>query len=309
MNLLAALTLKQLRTLQTVAETRSLTQAADLLRLTPPAVHSQIKQLEGNFGCALLSREGAEGFRPTPEGAVLLEAQRRVRSALEHAIYEIESIRKGLAGTVVLGVVSTGKYFAPRIVALLRKALPEVEVILRIGNRSETIVALEAGDLDLVIMGRPPRAPAVEAEVLGEHPHLLIAPPDHPLIGRMATAAEILAEPFILREPGSGTRILATRYLDELGAGQVVRQIEMDSNETIKQAVLAGLGIAILSGHTVHEELRTGRLAAIRAEGLPIVRQWFVLHRSDRPPSSTARSVRDWILVHAREVLPAVPEP
>ncbi|WP_343079476.1 LysR family regulator CbbR [Ostreiculturibacter nitratireducens] len=305
MQRLNTLTFKQLRALDAVARTGSITRAADELGLTPPAVHSQLKALEENFGCSMLSRKGSGAFNETPEGAELLRAFDKAQAGLELAIHRIEALKKGFAGTVVLGVVSTGKYFAPGLVARLRHAYPDIEIILRIGNRDAIITALQDSAIDLAIMGRPPRDPPVESLLIGEHPHVLIAPPDHRLAkGGSITADDILSETIIVREPGSGTRILATRYLDRIGEGRPYETTEMGSNETIKQAVIAGLGIAMISAHTVTEELRTGRLRAIDIDGLPIIRHWFLLHRRDLQLTGAMRTVRSFIEQEKGSFLP-----
>jgi DNA-binding transcriptional LysR family regulator len=307
MERLHQITLKQLRALHAVDRLGRITTAADRLNLTPPAVHNQLKSLEDAFGCALLDRDSPEGLKPTAEGRALLVAYREARAALERAIRDIDALAHGQSGAVVLGVVSTGKYFAPGIVARIRRELPDIDVILRIGNRSRTIEALESRELDLCIMGRPPRRPMVDATPLGDHPHLVVAAPNHPLAGRKAlTAEEIVAQHFVVREPGSGTRIIATRYIDELG-GRDVDMTEMESNETIKQAVMSGLGIAFISGHTVVEELRSGRLVALDCPGVPITRTWFIMQREDQTASMATRTVRDWIEAHAAELLPTLP--
>lgn len=306
MQRLNTLTFKQLRALDTVCEFGTISMAAEMLSLTPPAVHSQLKALEENFGCTLLNR-GNEGFAPTPEGKALLRAYQATQSALERAIQQIETLRKGMSGTVVLGVVSTAKYYAPQLVARLREVFPDIDVVLRIGNRAKIIQLIESGDLDLVIMGRPPRAPAVTARSIGEHPHLLVAPPGHPLTRLdKVTAEDIFAEHFVVREQGSGTRILTMRFLDEIGEGREISYTEMESNETIKQAVAAGLGVAILSGHTVHEELKSGRLVSVAADRMPIIRHWFLLYRADLQLSQTAQTVMDWIVQNPDRFLPGV---
>ncbi len=309
MKRLNSLTLKQLRALDAVARHGSITHAADELGLTAPAVHSQLGTLEANFGCAMLQRGRAGAFAPTEEGRALLRAHEKAQNALAMAIYRIEALQRGLAGSVVLGVVSTGKYFAPGLVARLRRAYPDIEIVLRIGNRDAVIKALQDGAIDLAIMGRPPRDPPVESRPLGDHPHLLIAPPDHPLLrAQTIRPADILAQTFLVREPGSGTRILANRWLDRIGEGRPFDATEMESNETIKQAVMAGLGIALISYHTVTEELRSGRLAAIPAEGLPILRHWFLLHRQDLDLTPAIANVRAFIDAQQGDYLPRLPE-
>jgi len=304
MKRLNSITFKQLRALDAVCELGAISTAAEMLSLTPPAVHSQLRALEEIFGCALVSRTTG-GFAPTEAGTALLIAYRTTRAALERAVHQIETLGKGLSGTVVLGVVSTAKYYAPRLVVLLRSAFPDIDVVLRIGNRARIIQMIETGDIDLVIMGRPPRQPAVEARSIGDHPHLLVAPPGHPLtrLDRV-TPDDILSQHFVMREEGSGTRILTMRFLDEIGQGHEYAYTEMESNETIKQAVAAGLGVAILSGHTVHEELKSGRLVAIPADRLPILRHWFVLHGADQELSQPAARVMDWIVANPDRFLP-----
>jgi molybdate transport repressor ModE-like protein len=301
---LNALTFKQLRALEAVAQYGSISSAAESLALTPPAVHSQLKALDETFGCAMLTRNKHGTFEATAEGAILLAAFQKVSAALEKAVQTIDSLKRGLAGTVILGVVSTGKYFAPSVVASLKKTFPDIEVVLQIGNRDSIISALDAGRIDLAIMGRPPRQPGVEAYSIGDHPHVLIASPDHPLTKvSEASAEQVLAEHFLMREQGSGTRILAMRFLDQFGEGQPFTYTEMDSNETIKQAAIAGLGIALISIHTAAEELKSGRLALIHARNLPIVRQWFVLHRADEKPTGAAERILTAIRDQSRHLL------
>lgn len=305
MKRLNALTLRQLRALKAVTATGSISRAAEGLSLTPPAVHSQLKLLEDAFGCALLDRTAPSGFAPTAEGRVLLEAYDRAWAGLTLAIHRIDALQRGQTGTVVLGVVSTAKYFAPGLVAKVKAAHPDIDIVLQVGNRDLILDRLSDGALDLVIMGRPPREPAVTAALLGEHPHVMIAPPGHALAARASlTADDLLSQTLILREPGSGTRILAMRYLDQLGEGRPFDAVEMESNETIKQSVMAGLGIALLSFHTVHDELAHGRLVALNAPGMPILRKWFLLHRTDQPPRGAVATVRDFIGAQGGAFLP-----
>lgn len=302
-----AVTLRQLRSLRAVAQTGSLTAAAATLGLTPPAIHSQLRGLEDLAGCALMARGEHGAFGPTAEGRALLLAEAEIATALARAVREIGALRQGHSGSVVLGVVSTGKYFAPFLVARLLRILPDVEVTLRIGNRDAIIAALAGNELDLAIMGRPPREPAVIADPIGPHPHIIIAAPDHPLAAQdPVTPRDLLGETFLSREEGSGTRILMTRLLDRIGEGTPWRAVEMGTNETIKQAVIAGLGIALISQHTVTEELRAGRLVALGAIGLPIQRSWYLLRRADRAMTPATARVRHEIDVMRGSFLPVL---
>ncbi|MDE4096645.1 MULTISPECIES: LysR family transcriptional regulator [Rhodobacterales] len=274
-----ALTLKQLRALLAVAETGSLTAAADLLHQTPPTIHSQIKNLEGAVGEVLLERaEDGTGFHPTAVGQEMLVAAHRIEANLSHAERQILALAEGRRGHVVLGTVSTAKYFVPRLVRLLQDRIPDVEISLRVANRSEVMQALGRGEYDLAIMGRPPRTVIHRAIPLGPHPHGIVLPPDHPLAQEDGYEPHrLMQETFLSREEGSGTRILMERFIERMGEGQTPKKVEMPSNETIKQAVLAGLGIAFLSLHTVHDELASGRLALLRGLGLPVMRHWYLI--------------------------------
>ena len=275
---LDALTLKQLRALDAVARGGSLAAAGAALGLTPPAIHSQIKGLEDAVQVRLLRRAGdGAGSELTEAGAALREAALRIEDVLSQVGANLQALARGQAGRVTLGVVSTAKYFAPRLVKLLQGSHPAIEVALRVGNREAIIEGLERGSFDLAIMGRPPRRPEVEAAPLGPHPHGLVAAPDHPLAGRAPSLQALFAERFLSREEGSGTRILMSRWLDRIGDGATYETLEMESNETIKQAVMAGLGVAFLSLHTVMDELATGRLVQMAAPGLPIDRHWFLV--------------------------------
>jgi LysR family transcriptional regulator, low CO2-responsive transcriptional regulator len=301
----SGITLKQLRAIEAVASHKSITQAADALGLTPPAVHSQIRALEEYLGSPLVIKSAKSGMVLTAEGQLIRQAQKAIESSLNTCLFQISAMQKGLAGAVTLGVVSTGKYFAPALVAGLKKSFPDIEVALFIGNRDEIVTALHRRSVDLVVMGRPPRSPAVTARAIGDHPHLLIAAPDHRLVGQTSVGSQdILNEVIISRERGSGTRILMTRYLDRIGEGRPYETLIMTSNETIKQAVIAGLGIALISQHTVTEELKSGRLVAINFGELPINRQWFLLHRAEMQLSPAMGSVWKFICQNCDQYFP-----
>ena len=280
-----ALTLKQLRALVAVSKTGSLTAAAEAQSLTTPAIHSQIKNLETALGTEVLMRSpNLSGLVPTQDGRLIVDSAQQIEAILSRLAQQLRALKQGKRGQVALGVVSTGKYFAPGLIRRLNGLCPDIEISLRVGNRETVITELDRGAIDLAIMGRPPRMPEVVAIPLGPHPHSIVLAPDHALAGRVDLDMDLLLrETFIAREPGSGTRILMQRYLDGVSEGREIRMIEMDSNETIKQAVIAGLGIAMLSLHTVDEELRNGRLCLLPAPGLPVIRHWYLVHRAATP--------------------------
>jgi len=307
-NRLKSISFRQLRALESIAYHQGLKPAAVALNLTVPAVHSQLAQLEQSVGVPLFDR-GTRGFVLTSEGEVLLRAFITSQNELGRALAHIDSLRKGEAGALTLGVVSTGKYFAPSLIGRFKALYPDIQITLRVGNRRRTIEALERKEIDMAIMGRPPRQPVVDARPIGDHPHVFIAPPDHPLVtGQVPHPDDILRETIIAREVGSGTRILMSRYLDLISPGATYDLMEMDSNETIKQAVKAGLGISIISYHTVFEEIEAGRLGMIRTQEFPIMRTWYLLKLQEHVYSGAAQVFSDFVLSQQGEFLPALPK-
>lgn len=305
---MGAVTLKQLRALDAVARGGSLTAAGQALGLTTPAIHSQIKALEDALQVALITRlADGTGSSLTEAGQALRTAALRIEDVLARCTADLTALSRGQAGRVVLGVVSTAKYFAPRLVKLLQQRHPDIEIALRVGNRETVIEGLERGAWDLAIMGRPPRRPAVVSAPLGGHPHGLLVAPDHPLARGEPDLEALFSQVFLAREAGSGTRILMSRWLDRIGEGRLYDTLEMDSNETIKQAVMAGLGVAFLSLHTVTEELAQGRLAQVAAPGLPIERHWFLVRAEAPEPRPVAMTIWSAVLALGGGFLPVVP--
>jgi DNA-binding transcriptional LysR family regulator len=289
-------TLKQLRGFAEVMRRGTIAAAAERLHVTAPAVSTQLKTLESLVGAPLLDRSG-DALRPTEVGEEVLRAVGLIESALSRCEHRVASLREGAAGLVRLGVVSTGKYFAPGLVARFNRATPGIVLHLTVGNRDDIIRTLAQRGIDIAIMGRPPETPDVVARRLGPHPYVMIAPPDHPLAVLPEVGADaLLSETFLAREMGSGTRTLMVRELDQLGGGRSYRVVEMASNETIKQAVMAGLGIAMLSAHTVHTELNEGKLVTLTVPGLPIMRHWYLIHLADEDLTAAATVFRDFVL-------------
>lgn len=294
-----AMTLKQMRTLQAVESQGSLTAAAEDIGLTIPAIHNQIKKLEEAVGAPVLVRPfRTAGAELTEEGHEVLRAAKRIGGILSQAADQLRARKSGKLGHVVMSVVSTAKYFAPGLVKTLSETNPDIGLSLRVGNRASVISDLAEERCQIAITGRPPRTPVVRSVPLGPHPHGIILPPDH----RLASAngfdpAQLVQETFLAREEGSGTRILMERFLDRFEEGPVSQILDLDSNETIKQAILAGLGIGLLSLHTVHEELKLGRLTQLKGPQLPIVRYWYLVWLADfdLPPAAAriAQSIQD----------------
>lgn len=296
-------TLKQLRALAGVMKTGSMTGAARELNVTPPAITIQMQLLEQLIGLPLFER-ASEGPVVTPAGEKVLLAAQRIEAALRDCEQEL-AVLKGLkGGKVSAGVVSTAKYFAPQALAAFQKSHPGIDVRLVVGNRGETIKSLQTFAVDVAIMGRPPEDLEVESEAIGEHPHIIIAPPDHSLAGAEDLEPSSLAnEVFLVREVGSGTRNLMGRFFSNAKINPPIG-MEIGSNETIKQAVIAGLGISFISAHTVAAEIADGRLIALDVIGLPLMRQWFVVRRADKRLMPASEAMWQFLVTRGCKYLP-----
>ena len=303
---LSRATLRQLRALVAILRTGSTKAAAAALHVTPPAITLQLRDLEAMAGAPLIERR-PNGVQPTAIGAELLAAAEKMEATLAETAEAIEAIKGLRRGTVSVGVIDTAQYFAPMALAAFVRDHPEIEMRLSIGNRKATIQALTDFEFDFAIMGRPPQDLKVDHAEIGEHPHVIIVPPDHPLAGKQRMPLSDLADQtFLLREHGSGTRTIIDHLF--LNAGLNLKAgMEIASNETIKQAVIAGIGIALLSAHTVAAEIADGRLKTLDVEGLPILRTWYLVKRSDKRLLPAAGAMWTFLSAHARDFLPSLP--
>lgn len=291
------ITLRQLRCFAACARLGSFARAAEELHLSPPAVSMQIKELEEQVGLPLFDRSG-RSVSLTVTGEYLLVYVKKVLVTLKDAEDAVAKFRGLTAGRLTIGMVSTAEYFLPQLLARFRAEHPAVEIKLLVGNREQLVARLHDNEADLAVMGRPPKELATRAEPFAAHPQSVVAPPDHPLLRLGHAPASALAnQPFIVREPGSGTRAAMQQFFDEHHIAPAFA-MEMSSNETIKQAVMAGMGLAFLSLHTVGLELATGRLALPEIEDLPVVRRWYVVHTLSKTLSPIAEALRYFILEH-----------
>ncbi|PZQ85242.1 MAG: LysR family transcriptional regulator [Ancylobacter novellus] len=295
-------TLKQFRALAAIVETGTVTAAAKKLNVTPPAVTMQVQQLEEHLGLPLLDRAG-DRFQPSAAGREVLAAIARVEQAIADCGAALDGMKGLKSGHVSVGLVSTAKYFVPNALGAFARLHPGIDIALEVGNREEMIAALRGDTIDLAIMGRPPLDIEVDKSPLGAHPHLIIAPAGHPLLGRRIKASALANSSFLSREPGSGTRGLMERFFQEAGIEPRIA-MEIGSNETIKQAVMAGMGLAFISAHTIAAEVADGRLAMLDVEGLPEVRQWFVVKRSAKRLTPPATALIDFLARRGPEFLP-----
>jgi len=301
-----ALTLRQLRAALAIDRLGKITLAAREIGLTPSAVTLQLQQAEAAAGAALFDRTRG-GLRATDAGRAVIAAGQAIELRLAMLGEELTAIRGVGRGTLRLGAVSTAKYFAPRLMAAFLDEHPGIDLRLSIGNRAATIAALEQQEVDIVLMGRPPREMPVNTYLIGEHPLVMIAPPGHALAGaRGITRAHLAEQPLLVREPGSGTRNSLDLFLGELAGQRPSRSTEFSSNETIKQAVMSGLGLALISAHTIALEAQLGLLVILDVVGTPIRRQWFSVSRADRALSPPMAAFRNFIGRRGREFLPVV---
>ena len=291
-------TLRQLKVFEAVARHLSFSRAAEELHLTQPAVSMQVKQLEEQAGLPLTEMVGKKVFL-TAAGDEVARHARRIAQQLREASEALDAIKGVRGGRLSIGVISTAKYFAPRLLAEFRRRKPGIELNLRVHNRETVVRQLADNEIDLAIMGQPPQEFTTVAEAFADHPLVIVAPPDHPLADRKEVAPALLnEETFLIREPGSGTRATMERYFSDVGI--VPRQVtEMVGNETIKQAVMAGLGLAFISAHTVSLECEVGRLVKLPVTGTPVIRRWFVVHRAEKELLPVAETFKDFLLAEA----------
>jgi DNA-binding transcriptional LysR family regulator len=296
--------LRQLRVFEAAATNRSFSKAAEALHLTQPGVSMHIKELETSAGLPLFERIGKKLY-VTEAGQELLARAREILRALKDAEDTLDGLRGLRRGRINLAVVSTAKYFVPQLLARFGKDFPALEIRLAVSNRNSVIDQLVANEVDLAIMGRSPQSLDTVAEPFAQNPHVIIAAPDHPLAAQRRISVETVAkENFIVREPGSGTRLAMQQFFEEFGLACKVG-MEMASNETIKQAVMAGMGLSFISRHTTNLEIQTGRLVVLDVRGTPVIRQWHVAHLAKKRLSPTAVAFKEFVLTHGRELLRA----
>lgn len=307
MALVRSATTRQLQIFTSAARTLSFSRTSEELHLTQPAVSMQVKQLEESAGLPLFERVGKR-LQLTQAGEELSRHALRALEALIDAEDALAAIKGLKGGRVTIAVVSTAKYFAPKLLASFAQQHPEVKLKLVVSNREAVVQRLVDNQVDLAIMGVP--SPRVETTTVpfASHPLVIIAAPDHPLAKRRKIPLSALqGETFLVRERGSGTRSAMERFFGERRL-QVQAGMEMESNETIKQAVMAGMGISFLSMHTIGLEVATGSLAVLRVEGLPVMRRWHVVHRKEKRLSPAADAFKAFILEYGAAFLKSWPE-
>lgn len=275
------ITFRQLKIFESVSRHLSFSRAAEELHLTQPAVSMQVRSLEDVAGVPLTEQVGKR-IHLTAAGDEMAGHARRMAQQLRELEEAMVQLRGARGGRIIIGIVSTAKYFAPRMLAAFRRSHPQVELRIEVHNREHVVELLGDNRIDVAIMGRPPQNYDTVSEAFADHPLIFVAEPEHPLVGReRIDPKELTGETFLIREPGSGTRTTMEGYLGEHGI-KPRSAFEMASNETIKQAVMAGMGIAFISAHTCGLELEAHRLVPLAVAGTPVLRQWFVVRRAGK---------------------------
>jgi DNA-binding transcriptional LysR family regulator len=290
-------TLRQFQIFEAIVRLGSFTRAAEELFLTQPTVSMQTKKLSDSIGLPLLEQVGRR-VQPTEAGRELYTAVRTIFQTLsnvEMAVSDLKGVRRG---RLRLGVVTTAKYIAPRLMGGFSDKYPGVELALKVSNRERVVDRMLNGVDDLYIMGQVPSdLTDIESHPFAPNPLVVIAPQDHPWVGRKepVTIEELAGHPLILRETGSGIRDTVLRLFEEKGLRPNVR-MEMGSNEAIKHAVVAGLGVSVISLHTITLEGPKGPVAIVDVEQFPIMKQWFIAYPKSKDLSLVAKTFLDYAI-------------
>jgi LysR family transcriptional regulator, low CO2-responsive transcriptional regulator len=295
-------TLHQLQILEAIARHGSFTRAAEELELTQPTVSQQIKRLTQTIGLPLFEQLGKQIYL-TAAGQEVLGASAIISekfAELEIAIDELKGLKQGRINLVAS---TTAKYFVPRLLGTFRRKHPEIELALHITNQEGVLARLARNQDDLYFTGRPPSDLDIELRPILDNPLVVIAPSNHPLAGKTNIALKELAtEPFIFREAGSGTRAVVEHFLAE-NRVTVDVVIELSSNEAIKQAIAGGLGLSVLSQHSLDLETQNGLLTILNVEGFPIQRHWYVIYPTGKQLSVAAQTFLDFSIAEGKQII------
>ena len=288
-------TLRQLKVFETVARLLSYSRAAEEMHLTQPAVSTQIRKLEDHAGLPLFEQLGKKIFL-TPAGTELLHHARLVIQQFADAEAAMAQFKGVAGGKLNVAVISAGDYFFPRLLVEFAGRHEGVRLNLQVHNRSDLLTHLADNLTDLAVMVRPPVGADTIAESFAPHPYVIVAPPKHALAReRGITMARLLREPFVVREQGSDTwQSMADGFGRQMSKLQIAMQIK--STETIKQAVIAGMGISFLSAHTVSRELAARSLVVLDVHGFPLMLNWYVVQRRDKRLPPVALAFKQFLL-------------
>jgi len=296
------ITFRQLKVFEAAARHLSYTRAADELHLSQPGVSMQIKQLEESVGLPLFEQIGKK-MHLTLAGKEIHAYSERISNMLDEIEVVLDEFKGLQSGRLAISVATTASHFATRLLAEFTKQHADITISLDITNRESLYRQLGNNEPDLVIMGQPPEGIEVKADAFMENPLVMIAPADHPLgSAKNIPLAEIEHEQFVVRELGSGTRSATKRFFERHNI-EFQTGIEMTSNEAIKQAVEAGLGLGIVSIHTLELELETKRLQVLDVVDFPIQRYWYIMQCKGKRLSPAAQAFRSFVLEQAKEFI------
>lgn len=296
------LTLRQIRIFLSASKFLSFSKAAADLHITGSAVSLQIKAMEGDIGVSLFNRENNKISLSSAGEHFLLYAN-RVVCTLNEARTVMENLRGTEIGILKIGLASTTRYFLPEMLVQFRKEYPNVQMKVIVKNRAELIELLRDDEVDIAIMGKPPKHINADAQAFANHPHVFIVSPLHKLAGKSKLRPQTLNQvDVIYRELGSGTRYIMEKYIEEQGL-TLKMSMEMSGNETIKQAVMANLGISLVSLHTIGNEIANKQIAILNIKDTPIMRTWYIVTPNNRDATQATQAFRQFIVDKGEGIL------
>lgn len=288
-------TLRQLKVFESVARHLSFSRAAEELHLTQPAVSTQVRKLQEHAGLPLFEQLGKK-IHLTPAGAQMLLSSREIIQKFAEAEEAMAQFKGVSGGQLNVAVISAGDYFFPRLLVDFAQRHEGVTLNFNVCNREELLAQLEANRTDLAVMVRPPADADTVAEPFAPHPYVIVAAPTHPLAGRKRIPVSRLSrEPFIVREKGSDTwNSMEEAFGERIEDLNIAMEIK--STETIKQAVIAGMGVSFLSAHTISREVRTRAVTVLDVQGFPLMLNWYVVHRRTKRLPPVAQAFKNFLL-------------
>jgi DNA-binding transcriptional LysR family regulator len=288
-------TLRQLKVFEAVARLLSFSRAAEELHLTQPAVSTQVRKLEEHAGNALFEQFGKKIYL-TPAGTELLQISRAIIQQFEAAENAMTQFQGVSGGKLNVGVISAGDYFFPRLLVEFASRHRGVTLNFTVHNRDGLLTHIAENLIDLAIMVRPPTDLDTVNQAFAPHPYVIVAAPSHPLVDKKKVSMNtLMREPFVVRERGSDNwNSMKEGFGGDLGDLDIAMEIR--STETIKQAVIAGMGIAFLSAHTISLEMKAGSLRVLDVQGFPLMLNWYVVHRRNKRLPPVAQAFKDFLL-------------
>jgi len=289
------LTLHQLAIFVALARHQNMTRAAAELHMTTPALSIQIKQMAETIGMPLHEQVGRRLYL-TEAGHRVEKAARDVLERLDELATELAELQGLERGNLKLSIITTAKYFVPRLLGEFCRRHPGIEVALEVLNRDQCLARLNSNLDDLYIMGQVPDTLDVITVPFMENPLVVIAPAEHPLAGeRNISPTRLAEEPFIMREQGSGTRLAAERFFEQYKV-KLRTRMTLGSNEAVKQAVAGGLGVAVLSRHTLSLDGASGAYVVLDVKGFPLLRQWYAVYPKGKRISTVTEAFLQYLV-------------